>query len=709
MDSLVDLAVQDLENLRPRMRSNLKFTFQIIKNVPCYVIEDPVNSRYYRVGVNEYKFLSLLNGKKSVAEAMRIMADTMAEDALLQNEVVQMLHWLGNVNLLETNKPQEIDDTWKLFGLSHGVSKLLFPKFPFGSPDKILSKILPLMRPLLGWGFFCVWIVCVVGALYLVLSQWDRFALTAGRVLSVNNWLHLAIVWCLLKVVHELWHALVCKYHGAGVRETGILFILFIPMGYVDTSSCWNLSSKWRRIHVAFAGMKIELLVAAVATFIWSETSVGLLNQVCYEIILMSSITTLFFNANPLMRFDGYYALADYIEEVNLYSRAQGYLQYLGKKYLLGVLCSFNEDSFKTRLFLFTYGLSALIWRILIYAGIALATSLLFLGAGIALSIVYIFVFAILPFVKLLKYMFIGNEMLRPALWRSVVLTSGLVYFVYAIFTTITWEKGLEASGVIVYKKQEIARVYCPGFVKKIYVDVGQSVRKGEKLLKLENRDADNEYMNLLLTIQETKLRIRQLQQEDLVATKIEKEKLLYLEKQRTEQKKLVDSLVIVSPIDGIVATRNITQLLGTYLAVGSEAVTIFDSKDKQFVIAIHQDDIDQYSVLLSKRDLVIYVPSLEKNFSGTLDKIHPTATTNILHPALAAIGGGNLPVQNDGEGNYQFVVPYFRAEISLSKHKDLKSGHRGYVRIYEQKKTIGMHLYFMIEDWIQDTWSQNS
>ncbi|BBM85281.1 peptidase M50 [Candidatus Uabimicrobium amorphum] len=706
MSVQADVAVQDLENLYPRIRNNLTFTFHIIKSVACYVIEDPVNSRYYRVGVNEYKFISLLNGHRSVAEAMRIMADTLGEDALMQNEVVQILHWLGSVKLLDTNQPHEDDN---MLGFSAGVAKLLFPKVPFGNPNKILDKMLPLARLFLGKGFFVIWLVVVLYAIYVVFSQWSHFASTANRILSVNNWWHLALVWVVLKIIHELWHALVCKYHNADVRETGILFILFIPMGYVDASSCWNLPSKWKRIHVAFAGMKIELFIAAVAAIIWNETSAGVVNQVCYEIVLMASLTTLFFNANPLMRFDGYYALADYLEEVNLYSRAQYYLKYLGRRYLLGITCSFSEASIKTRLLLFVYGVCAFLWRIVIYASIALATSLLFLGAGIALSILYFFVFVVLPLAKLFYYMLFGKGLERPSLWRSAIIICGVAYFIHAIFSTLTWEKSIETSGIVVYQKQETIRVYCPGFVRKMYVKTGQFVKRGQKLLLLENKEARADYEQLLLAIEETNLKIRQFRQQDLVKEKIEKEKLKYLKKRRVEQRNLLETLTLYSPIDGFIETRRLHDLVGAYLKTGDEVMNVFDPKTKELLIAIHQDDIDEYRILLRRNDLHVYIPSIDKEFQGELDNISPTATTTIIHPALTAVGGGDIVVRNDPQGNYHFVAPYFRADIFLPAHGALKCGHRGYVRIYGKQKTIGMHIYYILEDWVQNTWNQNS
>lgn len=709
MEMQGDLAVKELANLYPRIRSNIRFTFQIIKNVPSYIVEDPVNSRYYRIGVVEYKFISLLNGRKSVMDAMRMIADSLGEDALEHQEVVQILHWLGSVNLLHTNKQDSENEQEGLFGVSAGVSKIMFPRFPFGNPDKALSYVLPLFRPLLGIGFFLVWLVVVLLSAYLVFSQWPKFIHTANSVLVPQNWLHLMIVWVLLKVIHELWHGLVCKYHGAEVRETGILFILFLPLGFVDTSASWNIPSKWKRIHIALAGMKIELLIAAISGIIWSETSPGALNQICYEIIIMAGITTVFFNANPLMRFDGYYVLTDFLEEVNLYSRAGNYIKYLGKKYILGVKCSFVEESWSAKFLLFLYGISAFIWRILIFTGIAIGASFLFLGVGLALAVIYAFTFLVVPPLKLFVYMFVGTKTERPPLLRSCALLALFVYAIYASFYYITWQKSHQASGVVKYRDFQVERVYCPGFVNKIYVKTGDYVKKGKILFKLRNFEVMAEQKQLKIDIEQTKAKIRYYEQNDIVAAKIEEEKLIYFKRRWKQQKKLINSLTIRASINGYVSSRNLQYLKNTFMPIGEDLVTIFDPKNVQLLVAIPQEKIEQYQILLREHDLNIYIPSLEKTFKGKLENITPQATRTIPHPALCVIGGGDILVQksSSSEENYQLVIPHFVAEISLPQKnsKDFKFGQRGYVRIYQEKETLGKIVYYEIENWLREIW----
>ena len=622
---------------------------------------------------------------------------------------MQILHWLGTTNLLHTNQEVKEDHFTGIFGLSHGVSKVIFPRIAFGNPDRLLGYILPVFRPLLGLPFLFVWFTVVVFATYLVLEEWPRFMYTANTIQTLQHGLYLAIIWVLLKVIHELWHGLVCKYHGAEVRETGILFILLLPLGYVDTSSSWNIPSKWKRIDIALAGMKIELFIAAIAAVIWSETSPGILNQLCYEVVLMASITTIIFNANPLMRFDGYYVLADLLEEVNLYSRANHFLKHIVKKYILGVCVSFPESSFATKLLLFVYGVCAFLWRIVIFVGIAVGASFLFLGAGIAFAIVYAVAFVVIPSLKVLHYMLIGTKVERPSLLRSLAIITLVIYGGYALFFHVTWQRRMEAPGIVEFENFAVCRAYSPGFVAKIHVQTGDYVKKGQVIIELHNPEIIAEYKQLQIEIAQLQAKIRYFNEVDLVAAKIEQEKLEYFKKRAVQHKKLVDGMLIRAAIDGYIATRQVSHLANTFVEVGQELLTIFDPSDVQFLAAISQKDIEQYRVFLERESLKIYISSLQDTYRGKLRTISPQASRTIPHMALSVVGGGDIAVQATEE-SYQFVVPHFFAEISLhvDDTENFKYGQKGYVRIYHQEETIGKFVYYELKNWFHEIWKTN-
>src|SRR5438874_12047714 len=55
------------------------------------------------------------------------------------------------------------------------------------------------------------------------------------------------------------------------------------------------------------------------------------------SLMVVCSVSTVVFNANPLMRYDGYYVLADWLEIPNLRDRSNRYLQRIVMEHCLGI------------------------------------------------------------------------------------------------------------------------------------------------------------------------------------------------------------------------------------------------------------------------------------------------------------------------------------------------------------------------------------
>ena len=201
--------------------------------------------------------------------------------------------------------------------------------------------ILHSRKPWLGWCFsfpaLVGWCVVIGWALCDLAIHSQRLSESTSGVLAVGNWLWLGVAWVGLKVLHECGHAVACKRLGGEVREAGVIFVLLAPLAYVDVTSTWRLRSKWARIQVAAAGMYVELFVAALATLVWARTPTSVLNQVCLNVMTTAGVMTVLFNANPLMRFDGYYIVSDLLELPNLYTQGQQYVAYLCRWLFFGI------------------------------------------------------------------------------------------------------------------------------------------------------------------------------------------------------------------------------------------------------------------------------------------------------------------------------------------------------------------------------------
>ena len=128
----------------------------------------------------------------------------------------------------------------------------------------------------------------------------------------------MASILIVTKSIHELGHGLMCKHFGGECHEIGFMLLVMTPAMYCNTSDSWLLPNKWHRIAIGGAGMYVEIVMAAICTFIWWHTQPGVIHYMALNVIFLCSITTLLFNANPLLRYDGYYMLSDYLEIPNM-------------------------------------------------------------------------------------------------------------------------------------------------------------------------------------------------------------------------------------------------------------------------------------------------------------------------------------------------------------------------------------------------------
>ena len=149
------------------------------------------------------------------------------------------------------------------------------------------------------------------------------------------------VVWFTLLVViliHELGHAFACRRFGGECHELGIMFLVLIPTPYVDASTAWAFPNKWHRIFVGAAGMIVELFFAAICVFVWLNTNPNeLISQLAFNAMLVAGVSTVIFNANPLLRYDGYYMLSDWLEIPNLQQKSKDYLLGLIKRHVFRV------------------------------------------------------------------------------------------------------------------------------------------------------------------------------------------------------------------------------------------------------------------------------------------------------------------------------------------------------------------------------------
>lgn len=694
--------VREIGSLRPRLRADLRFTFQEFGGERTCVLEDPVASKFHRVGLAEYRLMRLLDGRRTFSEATARAAIDSGFEGLDEGKALSLFRWLVQNRLVdpEGGIPSEVVLEGKGRRVRAGVRNafnILFIKVPFGSPDRFFRAVAPPLGWLCGRAVFLLWTLVVLAGLVTVLLNGDRLREGAEGILGPDNWIWLGVVWLVLKLWHEFWHGLVCRHLGGAVREWGALFVLFMPLGYVDASSSLRFPSKWRRIQVAAAGMYGEFFLAAVAAIVWSQTSPGIVNTISLNTMVMGSVVTLFFNLNPLMRFDGYFILSDWLEIPNLGTRANHLLKRVSKKWILGVRdLPPVEWTLRDTAILLVYGILSFLWRILIVVTLSVAATHLFGGGGLILAVIALLFWSVPPLLKLFGYLFVdsGGERVRLRVALSRILLIGLSFYWIGFIPSRTT---LSVEAVVEPAAESVLRAEAPGFVERIAVREGSEVREGDLVLELGNPELRLVRDTLAARIERQRARMRLARTSGQTADfEAEAAVLLGLEKQLAERDGWLESLRMEAPRDGEVMRAGLERLEGTYVRTGDELMRIVRRDSLELVLPVRQEDLDYYRDHIGQPVEILF-PGRGWKTLGELLRISGRAATRIDYPGLAAPSGGRLAVMSDragGEnGGMRLVQPVYWGAVKINSPRaaSLRIGERARVRFVSGKReTLG-------------------
>ncbi|MDA7979109.1 MAG: efflux RND transporter periplasmic adaptor subunit [Pirellulales bacterium] len=713
----IDPSTRDASQTRLELVDDLVFVPQVHLNEVYYHLESKSQNTFYRIGYAEYVFISLLNGKLTIAQALTVMARQRRSDALSKQAGVQLCRWLlenGLARDLDQDKlaaPEPSSAETKHGANSSGKLNPFWIKIPFGNPDRLFVLAVPYLSWLLQWWATVFGIgVILLGATCLG-ANWDRFVTSSQAVFAPDNWLWLGLAWLGLKIAHEFAHGIACRSYGGEVRDSGAIFVLFAPLAYVDVTSSWRFTSKWRRIHVAVAGMYVELIIAAIAAIIWVNAETMYAKHLLHSIILMASLSTLVFNANPLMKFDGYYILSDLVGIPNLANQGSQFVRQVSSKLFFGTTTQAPRMTGVRNGFVGVYGIAAALWRVLICLSLATAASVLLNGAGIVLSLVALLLWFGRPVWGLAIEMLRRAQTAPARFFRAVFVGALLSSASVLTLTQLSWPGAMSAPAIVDYADLSTLRSGASGFVEDILVHNGQQVKAGQLLVELRNDELTTELRGEELLLEQEHLRHRHaLDHQDAAAAQVAMQNIQALDERIFELRQHVQSLKIVAPRDGRILGRNLRYAIGTYLNEGDEVLAIGDDRIKELTVSVGQEEIDAMVPLVGES--ITYRIDGQNLNQGVLEQIDPRASTYLPHPALSSTVGGPLIVREDSdshdtttrESQLLLTEPRFRAVISLPENaaRQLGAGEQGYALLGRRRESIGEVAWIKSSRWIK-------
>ena len=700
----------EFSQARLKLKDSLRFTMRQGGDAVHFLVEDEVTGRFFRVGLPQYTFLSMMDGQRTVSTALMKTATLLREHAIDESEAANLCKWAIESGLVESEngnstarRVEQHEQQQKQKMVSYLNPMMM--RIPLFNPDPIVTVITRFLGFLVSPVGAIIWLtVCLFGFLKLA-NDWDAFYLNRVNSFGATDIAWIAVTWILLKLVHEIAHSVVCKKFGGRVQSCGILLLLMIPMPYVDVTSSWRFENKWKRILTSAAGMMSEIFIAAIACWVWVTSEPGPLQFHAGNVIISATLHTLLFNINPLMRFDGYYMLSDWLEIPNLASQGRTWLKGKFKRLYFGNKPAELKETGLRGLAVRAYGVLAMAWFFTIAIGLSLAASSFIEGFGLIVAIIGMILWAGMPLYKLINYTAFGTDTEIPnrawfatAMACTLVLVSGFLYLCPS-------PSVVSAPVVIDYEPLSIVRANSKGFARSIHVVNGQAVEEGDLLVTLENLDLEHELHSLSIDINISELRSNNLfNAGEISQVQLERESLESMLKQKKDLEDRIADLTILAPQSGVVLARDLESSIGKHFVPGDELLSIARPGEIHAIALTRQTDIEWVGETPNAEvELLVWGRHEGDLLKGRIKHVEPRARDDMPHEAFAAIAGGPLAVvprgqvEDDGaeSGDMMLTEPRVPIEIELdpSDREKLIAGQTGKLIVRSREQNMGGYL----------------
>jgi putative peptide zinc metalloprotease protein len=725
MESTYSNEAMEIANACLRLRGGLNFELHQYNGKPCYVVQDETSSGFYQLGIAEYAFVSLLDGRTSIQQAVQETSRRLGEDAFTIRDAIGTCQWLlqnrlattvDGSNSVRSNVSHLIEQRHENQN-ARTISQVnpLFVKLPLGDPARLINRAAQLFGWITSKAFFTIWMVVMIAATVCLFEQSSRLTSASVAVFTADAWAWLLLTFVGMKLIHELAHGIFCHQLGGRVSETGFVFILFIPIPYVDVTSCWGFPSKWKRIAVSAAGMYIELFMAGVATIAWSLSSDPVTRFHLFNVMLTGSLTTILFNANFLMRFDGYYILSDLIEVPNLAQSGQQFLHFVGKRYLLGMDVQPGRYSTFEGFAVRAYGIAAFAWRIFICVSLSILATALLYGFGMALAILGILMWVGMPLWRLAKLMLGHSSAAPPDFRRLAFVTAPLIAVAILSLFLIPWPFQVSAPAIVQYHGESIVRADVAGFIQEVHVDAGAIVRKGDVLFELENSQLAAQLTQLEADREISVVRSRRHHNDRSVSSWQSELGFRHsIEQKLNELRDRLDNLKVRAKRDGQIVGTELSSLPGRYVDRGQELAKVVDVSNKEIAIAVGQRDFQPFADSVEHTARFSNATGQLVSY-GKLISVEPTASestdgrlTSAAGGPLAVLPSSESPDDGSQSSSMQLVYPHFKGIVQLPTDSAdaLKPGMIGTVTLARYPASIATHVLYETRQWLTRTWN---
>jgi putative peptide zinc metalloprotease protein len=687
--------------LRPRLKTHAEVHRHHYRGQLWYVLQDRASRRLYRFNPSAWQVIGLLDGVRTVQEAWDLAVHRLGDDAPTQDETIRLLGQLHGADLLQSEIAPDVDELLRRYTRQQSgkwwrnVRNPMSVKLPLIDPDRALKRTLPFYRWIFSFGGLVTWLALVGGAGVAAASHWNELTGNiADRILAPGNLLGMLLIFPFVKVVHEFGHACAVRARGGEVHEMGVMFLVFLPVPYVDASASSAFRSKWQRFVVGGAGMMAELALASFAMYLWLAVEPGIVRAICFNVMLIAGISTVLFNGNPLLRYDGYYMFADLVEIPNLGPRGGRFVAYLVQRYGFGVReLQAPEATPGERRWFVAYTVLSFVYRQFVTFGIILFVATQYFVVGVLLAIWAAVSAVVYPVVKGLVHVARGRT-LRRQRHRAWAVTGSAILVVLVLLFAVPFPVWTRTEGVLWVPEQSVVRAATEGFVLSVDATPGAQVAGGTPLIRLEDPLLGPQERILAARLDELDSKLRDMQVEDRVQAQIVEQEIDYTRKELTRVRERLQGLVVAAPSAGRFVVPNLADLPARFVRKGEQLGFVAPPDRRLVRVVVDQDDVD----LVRTHTRGIEVRLAEKVsdiFDATILREVPAASGELPSLALSERGGGRIALDPRQTDKPVALNPVFHFELTMpADGAELHIGGRVHVRFDHGATPLGQQAW---------------
>ena len=657
---------------------------------PSWTLHDPANNRFFRIGWMEHEILL----RWSLGDTQLIAEQIKLETVLnVEEQDVKAFAEFLNANQLLYPASEEAVKRLKMQVMSSRknlaqwlLHNYLFFKIPLFRPDPFLQWLYPYLSWIYSRRFLYVLIAGFLTGLFLVSRQWDTFLNTFPNFFSWQGLAQYFAALVFAKVLHELGHALTAHRYGCRVPSMGVAFVVMYPMLYTDASETWTLNQRSQRLAIGSAGVIAEMILAVLASLLWSFLDDGPLRSAVFLLASSTWIITLVVNISPFMRFDGYYLLCDWMKIENLQPRAFSYSKWMLRRFLFDIDSEPPEIvPANTVRFFLVYSWITWIYRFFLFLGIAwMVYHFFFKALGIILMLVEILWFVFLPIWKEIKYW--PGLLKHHSAYRLALIVLSIV-----LLACVPWQQHRILPAVL--KPAHYAELYLPYAAKleNWHVQLGQSVEAGDSLLSLKSSDLAYKAQAAGL---ESASYAWQLSFQGLDKNLIKQRQIQLRQRESAQTKqdgyhRQIDQLHIHAPMTGVVQYINEQAQSGQWLKAGESLLIIAENDQWQLEAFVDEHDV----TAMQTNSLAWFYPE-----SPDLERIAchlksvESSNSQYVSALMASVYGGPIAARKIADGRLVPEGAQYRVLLDCPDVQTLSSLPqvlRGAVRVESESSSM--------------------